>query len=94
MLYFTQNEALAEWNSNFDDIDGSSAAVWYCEVIVTAELRTNCTEKLVFKKDLSLKLLNPEHVDNYTSFITGFGGKRIGTKSGALFELSSEVSTP
>jgi len=63
-------------------------------VIVTAELRTNCTEKLVFKKDLSLKLLNPEHVDNYTSFITGFGGKRIGTKSGALFELSSEVSAP
>ena len=63
-------------------------------MIVTAELRTNCTEKLVFKKDLSLKLLNPEHVDNYTSFITGFGGKRIGTKSGALFELSSEVSAP
>lgn len=59
---------------------------------MTAKLHTRQKQELVLKKDLTIKLLDLKHIENYTSFITGFGGKRIGTKSGALFELTSEVS--
>ena len=89
-MYITvQNEAIAEWDS-FNDLPTSCAVSWYCDVIVTTTVQTNHSKTMEFtlRKRICVKVLDDNYVDNYTSFITGYSGGKIGTKCGALFDIS------
>ena len=84
-----QNEAIAEWNS-FGDVPASCADSWFCDVIVKTTVQTvYCkTMEFILRKRICVKVLDDKQIDNYTSFITGYGGRKIGTKCGALFDIS------
>ena len=53
-------------------------------------LQTSFSKIMEFtlRKAISVKVLDNTQIDNYTSFITGFGGQKIGTKCGALFDIT------
>ena len=84
-----QNEAIAEWDS-FSDLPASCAVNWFCDVIVTTTVQASHSKTMEFtlRKRICVKVLDDKYVDNYTSFITGYGCRKIGTKSGALFDIS------
>lgn len=89
ILMIIQNEAIAEWE-NATDIQGSCADNWYRDVIVKTTLQT-ChykTLEFILRKRICIKIVDDQQLDNYTSFITGYGGRKIGTKCGALFDIS------
>ena len=44
--------------------------------------------EFILRKRICIKIVDDQQIDNYTSFITGYGGRKIGTKCGALFDIS------
>ena len=54
----------------------------------TLQTSNGKTMEHVLRKRICVKVLNHMQIDNFTSFITGYGGKKIGPKCGALFDVS------